>query len=117
MKNTDELVDAYLRYKERKDEDLWAFEEMDNLVKEKPLEAQEIIIKLITKAPDDKTLAFIAAGPLEDLLVHHGEKVIDWAEENTRQNNKFAKALSCVWKNNIKDGVWERIVKLRKPVS
>lgn len=114
MKNTDELVDAYLRYKERKDEDLWAFEEMDNLIREKPIEAQDVILKLIDKALDDNTLAFIAAGPLEDLLIHHGEEVIDWVEKNARQNNKFAQCLAGVWESSIKKDIWKRITLFRE---
>jgi hypothetical protein len=106
MKNQDTLADAYLRLaKERKDEDFWAYEEIDNLVREKPIEAQEIILKLIEKASDEKTLAFIAAGPLEDLLAFHGEKVIIWVEDQARKNNKFAKALAGVWQNNIKEAI------------
>ncbi|HSW48094.1 MAG TPA: hypothetical protein VLG67_03340 [Candidatus Saccharimonadales bacterium] len=113
----DKLVDSYLRLaEEQNEEDFWAFEEVDTLVREKPLEAQEVILKLIDKAPDDKTLAYVAAGPLEDLLARHGEKVIDWVEDNARKNSKFAIALACVWRNSIKEEIWQRVIRFRKAV-
>ena len=50
-----------------------------------------------------------AAGPLEDLLAHHGDRFIDMVESEARRDPSFAKVLGGVWKNQMSDEVWERV--------
>jgi hypothetical protein len=52
---------------------------------------------LINPASSDKALAFIAAGPLEDLLKKHGPVVIDCIENESEENARLQLALSGVW--------------------
>ena len=46
---------------------------------------------------DDDILAFVAAEPLENLLVHHPRAFIDRVEALARQDAHFRRALSGVW--------------------
>jgi len=72
-------------------------EEIRQLVEIDPDEAWKLICILVNKAPSDDLLAFIAAGPLEDLLHKHGLTVIDRVEEESRKNGRMRLALSGVW--------------------
>jgi hypothetical protein len=51
---------------------------------------------LIADASDEKSLAYAAAGPLEDLLHKHGDVVIDRVELHARTDPKFRLALTGV---------------------
>jgi hypothetical protein len=55
----------------------WAFERLSDLVQENPEEAWNVIEAMRRLDGADSILANIAAGPLEDLLVRHGDKFID----------------------------------------
>ena len=63
----------------------------------------------------EKILANIAAGPLEDLLVYHGEKFIDRVEEAAQSDPVFKKMLGAVWQNAIPDDVWNRVKAVAGP--
>ena len=68
-----EYMEKYLHYcVHRKIEDFEAFEEMDSLVHDDPQAAWAVTKLAIDNAPTDAVLAYIAAGPLEDLLKRTG---------------------------------------------
>lgn len=99
--NAEELATAYLQYFETKQEDdRWAWSDVDQLVRRKPDQGWEVIRLLVNKAPSDEALAFVAAGPLEDLLKKHGPAVIDQIENECRENDRLRLALSGVWIGN-----------------
>lgn len=60
-------------------------------------EAWPVISALVERAPDDAALAYVAAGPLEDLIRLHGEHVEDRIVEQARQDARFREALRGVW--------------------
>jgi hypothetical protein len=62
---------------------------------------------LVNSAPSDEALAYVAAGPLKDLLKKHGSAVIDWIEEESRLNDRLRLALSGVWLQQD-DPIWQR---------
>src|SRR5215472_12798330 len=69
----EQLASTYLRYHTlKRDEDFWAFEAMDNLVRVNPSEAWEVTQILVSTASSDEALAYVAAGPLENLLQMKG---------------------------------------------
>jgi hypothetical protein len=70
-----------------------------------------LILKILEITDSEEVMAILAAGHLENFLVHHGEEYIKKVEEESRKNPKFKNLLKGVWKNNIKDGVWGRILK------
>src|SRR5262245_7862582 len=47
----------------------WAWEAVNALVRDEPEQAWSMILRLVELSPDDRILANVAAGPLEDLLV------------------------------------------------
>ena len=55
----------------------------------------------------------VAAGPVEDLLAHHGEKVIERVVALATSDPKFAQVLGGVWKSDMEDSVWELVRKHR----
>lgn len=96
--NAEELATAYLQYFETKQEDdRWAWSDVDELVRRKPDQGWEVVRLLVNKAASDEALAFVAAGPLEDLLKKHGLAVMDQIEDECRENDRLRLALSGVW--------------------
>lgn len=76
-----------------------------------PHKALSIIRLIIEKAPSEKLIYYVAAGPLEDLLNYNGEKIINDLIEIARPNPKFRLALGGVWKSKIKETVWSKVQK------
>jgi hypothetical protein len=74
-----------------------AWQEITNLVVSEPESGWNAVLSLIELAVNDWQLASIAAGPLEDLLVHHPELFIDRVDEAARRNPRFRRCLSGVW--------------------
>lgn len=82
----------------RADDYHWAWEEVDYRVSVNPTEVTDLLVALADEAPDDAALAYLGAGPVEDLLVYHGSDfVFDAVEGAARRNERFCKALRCAW--------------------
>ncbi|SRR6266545_4636902 len=96
--NLEELADAFLRYhSQKRDEDKWAFGDLDEMVRDEPQKALEVTLLLLKKAgDDDAVLAYVAAGPLENLLKLHGGDVLDRIERESKNNSRLQLALSGV---------------------
>jgi hypothetical protein len=54
-----------------------------------------------------------AAGPVENLLVYHGETVIQKVVELASRDANFARVLGGVWKRDMTDSVWEVVLRYR----
>lgn len=93
------IADAYLsHHKTKREDDAWAFDEVWDMVRNHPDIALELTLLLLTKSgDDDATLAYVAAGPLEDLLKLHGPTVIDRIERESKDSSRLQLALSGVW--------------------
>ncbi len=63
----------------------------------RPEDAWPLVLALIERAPDDEALAYVAAGPLEDLVRHYPQTFADRLVENTRRDPRFRAALAGVW--------------------
>jgi hypothetical protein len=101
------LADVYLRQHETNDPELfWAFEEVLEICISDPERAWQLTLTLIAKASNPKSLSYIAAGPLEDLLKNHGSAVIDRVEIAARRDSKFRLALCDVW--GLSGDIYER---------
>ena len=87
----------------------WAFNEMVDTVRDKPFEALEVIIEILRIAEEERVLANLAAGPLEDLLAEHGIVVIDRIIELAKSDPRFRDLLQGVWGNSVDPKVWKRI--------
>lgn len=60
-------------------------------------DAWPVIVALVEGAPDDEAVAFVAAGPLENLIRDHGPRFLDRLEAQARTSAHFRDALSGVW--------------------
>jgi len=88
------LADAYLRQHETNDPELfWAFEEVLEICIADQERAWRLTLTLIAKASNPKSLSYIAAGPLEDLLKNHGSTVIDRVEIAARRDSAVARVV------------------------
>ena len=58
-----------------------------------------------------------AAGPIEELLVHHGLEVIERILTKARKDPSFAHVLGGVWKNSMSEDVWEALKQARSTNS
>lgn len=99
--------------------DLSAYE-LDRLCHVSPHSALQVIMHIIKQfdfedlqvPSEDKAQALLsnlAAGPLEDLLVHHGPLVVSSIESAARDDRRVAWTIAHVWRNDIDQGVWTRL--------
>ncbi|MGB6372257.1 MAG: DUF6869 domain-containing protein [Methylocella sp.] len=106
----------YLPNNERERSHLFsAYEKLHELVRNDPETAWHFLQKMWKLDTTDQMLANIAAGPLEDLLRYHGERLIDRIEEMTQSDPVFKKMLGAVWRNTIPDDVWNRVKAVAGP--
>ena len=95
-----ELAGDWIRYhaEHRKSSDplFVACSELDDLIHSAPEEAWTVTLELVAAAPDDRVLANVAAGPLEDLLTK-SDRFIDRAEIQAQRDPKFRRCLTGVW--------------------
>ena len=96
--SSEEIADVYMRYhRGRRDEDFWGHELLYRATRDDAQLLWDVTRLLVRSAADDAELAYVAAGPLEDLLVHHGPGFIDAIEEDSRKHDRMRLALSGVW--------------------
>lgn len=96
--DANELASAYLRYfGSKRKEDWWAWNDVDDLVRRDAERGWEVTRVLVNKSSSDEALAYVAAGPLEDLLKRHGLAVIDRIDNESEINDRLRVALSGVY--------------------
>lgn len=69
---------------------------LNHLIDTKPDEAWDRILALIAEAKPE-SLCYVAAGPLEDLLSHHGPTMIERIEALAASDPRFLSCLAGVW--------------------
>lgn len=85
---------------------------VDILVNKDPLKAVESTMEIINICKNDSELAYVAAGPLENLFVYHGHKIINKIKEEADCNEKLQLALSGVWLDEDEDSIFPQWLKL-----
>ena len=78
------------------------------------MQGLDAVIQLIKESDDDETLSYIAAGPLENLLVFNGSKVIDRLTKNADFDERIQLVLSGVWLDENEDDFyhsWRALMK------
>ncbi len=78
------------------DEFDWADDEVRHALSE-PQTAVDLLVRLAEAAPDDAALAYLGAGPVEELLSTLAAAVVDSVEQAARQSVPFRYALRCAW--------------------
>lgn len=105
----EDAAEIYLRYyHERREQDAWVVEKADVATNRNIDEVWEITRAVIDRAGSDEVLAYVAAGPLENLLKMCGPQVIDRVEQEANKSEKFLLALSGVWGLEPGTPVFER---------
>ncbi len=98
----------------KRDEFEWVDEFEYVATHEIPEVGLKLILAILTLEPSSHLIKVLAAGPLEDLLANHGEKIIEKVESEAKTNSKFALLLSGVWQNSIPDKIWGRVQNICK---
>lgn len=120
--NIEDLVTAWIALahaqKESQEHErlFWAHGAFWNLCREEPDTAWDAILTVLARNPDARVVGNLAAGPMEDLLVHNGPAVIERVEERARSDVAVAALLGGVWKNDIDDDIWKRIEAVRSHI-
>lgn len=71
--------------------------ELDDIVSKNPEAGLKILIRLINSTEDNEFLAFIAAGPLENMIRNNFQQIIEKLEDEAKKSSKFRKCLTGVW--------------------
>ncbi len=93
----------------------WAFDRVCDLIQDDPEAAWEVIDAIRQRDGSDLILSNLAAGPLEDLLVAHGDKFVARIEEIARSDDQLRKLLGATWQNDMPDALWSRIQAVAAP--
>lgn len=96
-------------------ENFWAFNELVGLCNDDPESCWKVIHLIRQLDGNDKILANLAAGPLEDLLVYHGNDFIDRIESLAKKDPQFKKLLGAVWQRDTPDSIWKRVKAVAAP--
>jgi len=98
MRERSEILGRYFLHLDTPaDPDLYdIIEEVDELVCVNPNEAWEIIKDLVQIAPSDNALAYLAAGPLENLLAARGKGMAGAICDEALRNERIRDALRLV---------------------
>jgi hypothetical protein len=92
----------------------WSFDRLWELVHDDP-EAAWSIIQIIRQEGSELILSNLAAGPLEDLLVTHGDRFIDRVETLAEHDAQFRRLLAATWQNSMPPEIWKRIKAVAGP--
>ena len=94
----DALITTYLRHTvEKRDDDFWAWEVVGDLARgADPIAAWDLVVALLRQSPDEY-LSYVAAGPLEDMVIRHAPVLIEWIEGEAQRDARFRFALGCIW--------------------
>ncbi len=121
------LIDVYLRHHANgRDEDFWAWEEVQRRVKADLAGAWAIIQLLVQKADSNGELGYVAAGPLEDFIDIYGNAALDVVETACKNDQRMQLALSGIWLERESSVLmrWRELMKLygfiggdRQPLS
>ncbi len=114
---TADLVEAFFAYRRTGDEGLaWAWEELEDLIREDPVQAWPVVLRLVREAPDEPALYYVAAGPLEDFLTRHGAAHLHRVLGVASGDDRLRRALGGVWGGEGMDpGVWQAIQRVAIP--
>ena len=93
----------------------WAWEALDEICRRDPERCLAIIAEIVGRSASDIVLANVAAGPLEDLLVRHGQQIVDRVVARARTDPRWRKLLGGVWQNAMDDAVWAKIQLVATP--
>ena len=110
-----ELADMWIEYHHTNDDDLFeAVTKLERMVVSHEERAWRVILTILKEDNSDAIISNLAAGPMEDLLVCHGDAVIERVEVKAKKDVDFKKVVMDVWQSGISDDVWGRVKALQE---
>lgn len=114
------LVEAYWRYhalggsKEpadwaKRNATFWAWEWVNDAAMANRPGVVELLGRLLAAAPDEESVFYLAAGPLEDLIVYQGSAVFGEVENAARTDPRMRLALTGVYVSRVDPDVLARL--------
>ncbi len=103
----EELLSSWFASKQTK----WASGLMQELTDQNPERSWPIIKALVEAAPDDPTVSYIGAGPVQDLLSKHGEQFIERIEQQATVDAKFRACLTLVRPSRLSKEIRQRLTR------
>lgn len=92
----EQIIDNYLNYYRTKDDKYsWADNEVEILIKSP--DSLDFVFHLIQACKNDHEIAYVAAGPLEDLFTKDHSVIKDKLSTLVRQYAIMRKAVQCVY--------------------
>lgn len=92
--------------------EFWAFERLDQLIHNKPNEALRVIFEISVTTDSEEIHGYLGAGPIEDLMLYHGEQVIEDLAAKAKAEPKFKVALRSVKIEKEDTKAWGRFYEI-----
>lgn len=108
-------IEVHHRTEDENGENFWAYMKLADLCDEEPELCWKVIHLIRQLDGSEKILSNLAAGPVEDLLVKHGNIFIDRVEVLAKHDPQFRKILGAVWQQDMPDPIWKRIKAVAGP--
>jgi hypothetical protein len=89
----------------------WAVDCERDLIRDHPDLGLDFVSAVLATDPEDRVIALLAAGPLEDVLAKHGPAIIARVEEEARRSPQFRHLLGGVWQNAMTNEIWKRVLR------
>lgn len=69
----------------------------------------QAVLRIMQHVLAEEQIALLAAGPVEDLIVHYGAQFIDRIEAEAKRSPAFAHVLGGVWRSDTPLEIWQRV--------
>ena len=69
----------------------------------------QAVLRIMQRELTEEQISLLAAGPVEDLLVHYGAQFIDRIEAEAQRSQAFAHVLGGVWQSDTPLEIWQRV--------
>ena len=110
-----EIGEAYVAYfRDKSPSTEWANDLVLDLTFSNQWEDAWQVVLAISRSESEletEVLAFVAAGPLEDIICKAGPEFIDRVEHEAKFNRQFGRLLTGVWLRRAEPAIRERVVK------
>ena len=116
----DVIATAYLAYlRDNADQNAWAFDLVLEWGFDSQWENVWQLILAICREPDieDRALAALGSGPLEDLLCNSGRAHVDRVIAEASINEHLARMLTGVWGGRMEPATWDRVLRFCQAVQ
>ena len=105
------MAGYYEHWQDGSDDLSWAFDAVRDLCHDLAM-GTDIALRLIVSVEDDAYLAYVAAGPVENLIKYYGHAALAIFEKAGETSPRVIEALAGVWLKPSDQGYaeWHRII-------